>query len=218
MPIKHVAFDMDGTLVCSHKTIYNTTIHTLRLFKIENEIPEDKFEGLIGLHFGDLLPIFDIHIADMEGFINEFKTHYFDYIKDSYLYPDVIETLVELKRLGIKTSILTTKGQDQTEKIVRYFNIAEHFDYLMGRRIGMAHKPSPEPLLAICNELGIKPEDSLMVGDSELDVQCGKNAGSKTASVTYGYRKREELVLSEPDFIIDNLISLKYIISDGNTF
>jgi HAD superfamily hydrolase (TIGR01549 family) len=218
MPIKHVIFDMDGTLVSSAKTIYNTTIHTLRLFNIEKEIPENEFNSLIGLHFGDLLPVFDIHIEDMEGFINEFKTHYFEYIQYSSLYPDVIETLKELRKLGMKISILTTKGQDQTEKIVRYFNIGEYFDYLMGRRPGLGHKPSPEPLLLICKEIGIKPEDSLMVGDSELDVECGKNAGSKTASVTFGYRKKEELKLSEPDFIIDNLISLKYIISNGNTF
>lgn len=209
---------MDGTLVSSAKTIYNTTIHTLKLFNIEKEIPEEKFNNLIGLHFGDMFPFFDIQIEDIEGFITEYKKHYFTFMGDSFLYPDAVETLVELKKLGVKTSILTTKAQDQTEKIVRYFNIEEYFDYLMGRRPGLSHKPSPEPLLLICKEIGIKPEESLMVGDSELDVQCGKNAGSKTASVTFGYRKKEDLELEEPDFIIDNLISLKYIISDGNTF
>jgi HAD superfamily hydrolase (TIGR01549 family) len=51
----------------------------------------------------------------------------------------------------------------------------------MGRRDGLAHKPSPEPLIYICNELDIKISETLMVGDTELDIQCGKSAGSKLA-------------------------------------
>jgi len=53
---------------------------------------------------------------------------------------------------------------------------------------------------------------TLIVGDSEMDVQCGKNAIAKTCAVTYGYRTEEELKQQKPDFIIDNLAGLKEII------
>lgn len=218
MAIKLAVFDLDGTLVSSHETIYEATVYTLKLFNVEKEIPVDKFNSLIGLHFADLLPLFGIHLADWEGFIDVYKRHYFDFMKSSYLFPDVIETFEELKKLGIKIALLTTKGQDQSERILDYFNITPYFDFIMGRRPGIGHKPSPEPLQIICKELNIDPSETIMVGDSELDVQCGKNAGSKTASVTFGYRKKEELEIETPDFIIDNLISLKYIITSGNTF
>jgi HAD superfamily hydrolase (TIGR01549 family) len=217
MPIKQVVFDMDGTIVSSHETIYETTIYTLKLFNITKEVPPEKFNDLIGLHFGDLLPQFDIHIEDMEGFINEYKKHYFDFIDSTYLFPGAIETFEELRKLGVKVSLLTTKAQDQTEKILNHFNIAHHFDYVMGRRPGIAHKPSPEPLQIVCRETGVPPAQTLMVGDSELDVRCGKSAGSLTGAVTFGYRKKEMLQIEEPDFFIDNLISLKYIITNGNT-
>jgi len=218
MEIKHVVFDLDGTLVSSHETIYETTIYTLKLFGVDKEVPLDKFNNLIGYHFADLLPMFDIHLNDYEEFINVYKKHYFDFMNSSYLYSDVIETLTEMKKLGMKISILTTKAQDQTEKILNHFNITCHFDFVMGRRIGIGHKPSPEPLLIICKQLNMAPFETLMIGDSELDVRCGKAAGAKTAAVTFGYRKKEILELEAPDFIIDNLISLKYILSDGNTF
>lgn len=218
MNIKQAVFDLDGTLVSSHETIYETTLYTLKLFGINKEVPVEKFNSLIGLHFGDMLPEFDIILDDVEEFIDVYKKHYFDFMSSSRLYPDVIETFNELKKMGIGISLLTTKAQDQTEKILKYFNITDYFTVIMGRRKGIAHKPSPEPLLLICSETGIAPENTLMIGDSELDVRCGKNAGSKTAAVTFGYRSKENLQKESPDFIIDNLISLKYILSESNTF
>ena len=75
----------------------------------------------------------------------------------------------------------------------------------MGRRDGLAHKPSPEPLLHICKELNVKPAETLMVGDTELDIQCGKSAGSKTCGVLYGYRTKIQLEKEKPDFLISGL-------------
>ena len=107
--------------------------------------------------------------------------------------------------------MLTTKGQDQAEKISGYFKINDKLDYVMGRRPGLAHKPSPEPLLKICNDLSVEPGNTMIVGDSEMDVRCGKNSNSKTCGVTYGYRTKESLEFEQPDFIIDNIKELLYI-------
>ncbi len=81
----------------------------------------------------------------------------------------------------------------------------------MGRRDGLAHKPSPEPLLFICKELKIDPTATLMVGDTELDIQCGKNAGSKTCGVLYGYRIKSQLEKEKPDYLISGLNELEKI-------
>ncbi len=63
----------------------------------------------------------------------------------------------------------------------------------MGRRDGLAHKPSPEPLLYICKELQIDPSKTIMIGDTELDIQCGKNAGSKTCGALMATEQRVSL-------------------------
>ena len=212
MNISLVVFDLDGTLVSSHETIYKSTIHALKEVGIYNEMLVDKFNTMIGWHFEDIFKVFDFSVPDFEEFIKIYKSVYFDYIDSSYLYPGVTEILPRLKKKNIQTALLTTKTQDQAELLVNYFGIKENLDYIMGRRPGIACKPSPEPLLRICKDLDINSVSTLMVGDTEMDVDCGKNSNAKTCAVTYGYRSREVLEKLFPDFLIDNITELEYIV------
>ena len=178
--IKHICFDLDGTIVKSHKTIYMTTVKSLIDLKIPSDnLKEELFYERIGHHFEDIFNEFNIPVNDFETFINVYKNQYFELINESALYDGIEETLQNLKSRNIITSLLTTKGQDQAEKIINYFTLGKYFDLVTGRRNGIAYKPSPEPLLLICNELNIKPEETLMVGDTELDIACGKNSGAR---------------------------------------
>ena len=207
--IKHICFDLDGTLVKSHKTIYKTTLKALNDLKIPSaNLDEDLFYERIGHHFEDIFSDLKIPVNDFETFINVYKNQYFDFIDESKLYEGIEETFKNLKSRNILTSLLTTKGQEQAEKIINHFNLDKYFNLVTGRRNGIAHKPSAEPLLLICRELNIPPEKTLMVGDTELDILCGKNAGSKTCAVTYGYRTKKALEKQEPDLIIDSITDL----------
>jgi HAD superfamily hydrolase (TIGR01549 family) len=206
--ITHICFDLDGTLVDSKNTILESTKAALDKLNISYNIPEDVFTNMIGKHFVDIFDELKIDVQDFEQFISVYKTLYFDFIDLSFLYPGVEEILNYLKRNQIKVSLLTTKVQDQAEKIIHHFNLGSSFDYLMGRRNGLEHKPSPEPLFVICKELQVEPAQTLIVGDTELDVQCGKNAGSKTCGVLFGYRTKEQLEKEKPDFLISGLNEL----------
>ena len=212
MKLDLVVFDLDGTLLSSHETIYKATIYSLNQLNIEGEIPCDKFSTRIGLHFEDIFDEFGITVPDFEQFIEIYKSVYFDYIDSSKIYPGVMDTLEYLKSNNIKTALLTTKAQDQADKLSKYFKLNNQLDYIMGRRPGLTHKPSPEPLLKICKDLSVESNDCLIVGDSEMDVRCGKNANSKTCCVTYGYRSKESLEKEKPDFMIDNIEELRFIV------
>lgn len=210
--IKHVCFDLDGTLVDSKDTILESTKAALNKLTISYDIPVDAFTNMIGMHFVDIFEELNIDVPDFEKFISIYKALYFDYMTSSYLYPGVQQTLQYLNKKEIKVSLLTTKVQDQAEKIINHFNLRSSFQYLMGRRDGIAHKPSPEPLIYICNELNIKPSETLMVGDTELDIQCGKSAEAKNCGVLYGYRSKDQLEKEKPDFLISGLNELKTIL------
>lgn len=210
--IKHVCFDLDGTLVDSKDTILESTKAALDKLTISYDIPVDAFTNMIGMHFVDIFEELKINVPDFEKFISIYKALYFDFMNSSYLYPEVQQTLQYLNEKNIKVSLLTTKVQEQAEKIINHFNLRSSFHYLMGRRDGLAHKPSPEPLIYICNELNIKQFETLMVGDTELDIQCGKNAGSKTCGVLFGYRTKDQLEKEKPDFLISGLNELKTIL------
>lgn len=206
--ISSVIFDLDGTLVQSHKNIYNATVHSFDKLKIKYNMPEAEFFKKIGHHFEDIFDDFGIVVDDFEEFIGVYKSIYFDFIDSSILYPGVEEVLDELKAREYKIALLTTKGQEQADKIINHFNLSHDFDYIMGRRPGIPHKPAPDMLLHICEQLHSLPVNTMMVGDSELDIECGKNAGSKTCGVTYGYRSKEFIQSLEPNFVIDEIKEL----------
>jgi phosphoglycolate phosphatase-like HAD superfamily hydrolase len=217
MKIKLAVFDLDGTLVSSHKTIYNAVVKTLKELKINEEIPEKEFYNLIGLHIEDIFKEFGFIVPDFDQFISIYKLVYFDYADSSFVYPGAIETIDFLKQKRIKISLLTTKAQDQAELNLSYFKLSDKFDYIMGRRPEFENKPSPEPLLKICKDLEIDISDTIMIGDTELDIYCGKNAGTKTCAVTYGYRSKKELIKTNPDLLIDKLDDLINIIDYSNS-
>ncbi len=201
----HCCFDLDGTLVDSNKTIYEATAYSLKELGIDFNVNEEAFALKIGQHFVDIFNAFSIDVPDFEKFITIYKINYFEQMEYSKMYEGVEETLSALKDKDIKVSLLTTKVQDQADRIIDHFNIREYFDLVMGRREGIAHKPSPEPLLKICDDLSIDVKSTLMVGDTELDIQCGTNAGSYTCGVLYGYRTKELLEIEKPDFVVENI-------------
>jgi len=211
--IKHICFDLDGTLVDSKITILKSTLETLKILNIETTLQEDKFFKMIGMHFVDIFNEFKIDVPDFNKFISVYKSLYFNFIDDSIPFSGAAEVLKHFNERGKKTSLLTTKAQDQADKIIDHFGFREYLTYVMGRRNGVAYKPSAEPLLIICDEFGIQPSETLMVGDSELDINCGKNAGALSCGVTYGYRTQENLKENNPDFLIDDISELKDLLS-----
>jgi phosphoglycolate phosphatase len=210
--IRHICFDLDGTLIDSYRTIYKTTVKTLMHLNIEEPLLEFEFHKRIGHHFLHIFSDLNIPVTDIEEFIDIYKGYYFDYIDDSVIYPGVTQVLGRLKKERIKISLLTTKGQDQADKIIDHFNLRKYFSLVMGRRIDLSIKPSPESLHFICNELRVEESETLMVGDAELDINCGKSAGALTCAVSYGYRSKDLLASVKPDFIIDEIDGLMNII------
>ncbi len=214
--IKHICFDLDGTLIDSYQTIFKTTVKTLQHLKIEEPLMEIEFHKRIGHHFLHIFKDLNIPVTDIEEFIDIYKGYYFEFIGDSLIYPGVMDVLKELHKKKIKVSLLTTKGQDQADKIIDHFKLRKYFSLVTGRRKNLPIKPSPEPLHFICNELRVEESSTMMVGDSELDIDCGKNAGTYSCGVTYGYRSKEELRSASPDFMIDDIHRLLKIIEESS--
>jgi HAD superfamily hydrolase (TIGR01549 family) len=211
LSLNHFCFDLDGTLIDSNKTIYETTAHTLKHLGIEFNVSEDDFANHIGRHFVDIFNHFNLQVPDFDLFISKYKQKYFDLMEYSKMYPGVTETLEELKFRGNKISLLTTKVQDQADRIIDHFNLRQYFDLVMGRRDGIPHKPSPIPLQLLCEELNIDVVNTLMIGDTELDILCGISAGAKTCGVLYGYRTEEQLKKESPDFIVRSVKEILFI-------
>ena len=206
--IELFVFDLDGTLTDSSETIYRATIKTFERFGRMVHLPKEELDKRIGEHFQTIFDDLNIHVDDVEEFINVYKTIYFDFINTTKLYPGVEEILSSLKEKEKKIALLTTKGQDQAQNILHHFKLEKYFDEIMGRRKGIKEKPSPEPLLYICKSLSILPQQTMMIGDTEVDIRCGKNAGAKTCAAAWGYRSKIILEKEKPDYIVENIFEL----------
>ena len=205
--LKLLVFDLDGTLIDSSRTIYESTTAAFRELNLGIELKREDLDARIGAHFEDIFRELNINVGDFELFLKTFLSHYMSFISYSSVYPSVIETLEALKG-DYKMAVLTTKAQKQAERVIAAFDLTKYFDFIMGRRDGIPVKPDPAPYRYLCKELGVKPEESIMVGDTEFDVQCGHNVGAGTVAVTYGYRGKEFLEAEKPDYVIGDLKEL----------
>lgn len=201
-------FDLDGTLTDSEETIYKAAVSTLAEYGIHNAITAEQMRARIGAHFADIFHELDIPITDMESFIEKYIVHYFRYIDGTFVYEGVEDLLRHLKAEGHAVALLTTKAQDQADLIIDHFRLRKYFDLVMGRRPELPVKPDPGGLLSIIAELGFTPETTVMIGDSEFDIRCGKNAGTGTVGCLYGFRSEEFLRNEQPDYLIARPIEL----------
>jgi pyrophosphatase PpaX len=205
-----VLFDLDGTLLDTNQLIISSYKHTIK--KHLNRDLEDKE---IVRYFGEPLRL-TLERYDKEK-VEEMYETYVKYNEEKHdsmikLMDNAKETLEELKNRGIKIGVVTSKRKHMAERGLKYFNLLELMDVIIAMEDTSEHKPNPEPLLEACRRLDISPSEALYVGDSHYDIQCGKNAGSKTCLVKYTVLDLNEVLSYKPDFVIDGLRQLLEII------
>lgn len=210
-----VVFDLDGTLMNSGKAIFSAVDKAFRLEGIKRVFELEDFEKYIGLSFPDMFMHLGQQIDDYPKFLKTYKTLYLDYIDVNTFFPFALDLIKWLREVNVKIALLTTKTQEQADLLLHHFSIHNQFNLVMGRRDGIKKKPFAEPLEIIMNELDSKPEKTLMVGDTELDIQCAKNANVSSCAVTFGYRTIKQIKIENPDYIINDLNQVKTILSEG---
>lgn len=210
---KNVIFDFDGTIADTSEGIVLTELETFRLMGIT--APSRKaITDAIGLPLEQSLRMatgMDENTAREAATIyrsifNEVATPHIT------LFPGVMETLDCFDREGIVMAIATSRGTDSLGGIIDAFDIRKHFSMILTAGNGLAPKPSPEMVLNILGQLGISPEETIVVGDTTFDLQMGQGAGCRVCGVSYGNHSREKLSSVKPDFIIDSFSGLRDIV------
>ncbi|MGL4793495.1 MAG: phosphoglycolate phosphatase, partial [Aeromonas jandaei] len=129
------------------------------------------------------------------------------------MYDGVAQSLRRLQTLGYKQAIVTNKPSDFVAPILDALGISDCFALWLGGNCVPVKKPSPEPLLHACQELGVSPARTLMVGDSENDVLAAKAAGMKVVGLTYGYNYGRPIADSRPDWVFEHFSQLDALLS-----
>lgn len=201
--IKLIIFDLDGTLLDTREDIADACNYALRMCgHPERDLTEYNMlvgRGIYNLFRSALPPESrsDESVLEMKShFVPYYNSHICDKTKP---YTGIIEMLDILAKEGITFAIASNKYQEGTEILVKKLLSRYGFIRILGQRDNKPIKPDPEIINEIMSAVpGIKAEEVIYCGDSDVDMQTGINAGIKTIGVTWGFRTREELRAYDP--------------------
>lgn len=140
-----------------------------------------------------------------------YRKHYLENaVVETRLYEHVEETLEYIEKSGKdnKIALVTNKPEDLTYKILEVLGVKQYFNMVVGPESVKKMKPDPEGILQVLEQFKVSPRQAIMVGDSHVDIEAGKNAGTITCGVTYGLGDREELIKSSADILINDIAEL----------
>ena len=206
--IKLLIFDLDGTLIDSRLDLIHSVNAMLRHLG-RTDLPGD----VIASYVGDGAPTLirralgdprdeSVIKAGLEHFLTYYRAHKLDH---THVYGGVKEMLTVLHNSnGIhrQMAVLSNKPVIPSRAIVEALGLAGFFTHIYGGNSFSTKKPDPKGAQTILKETRTRPEETLMVGDSSVDVITGRNAGLWTCGVTYGFAPHT-LCEAPPDVTVD---------------
>ncbi|HVN96423.1 MAG TPA: HAD-IA family hydrolase [Syntrophorhabdaceae bacterium] len=211
MAIKLIIFDLDGTLINSIEDITIALNYALEPCGV-NDLTTKEVSGLIGEGPSKLVEdaLVKCNLRwDREELVIRFLDFYAAHPADrTVLYPGALKTLQALD--GVKMAIITNKTEELSLSILKKFEIDNYFAMVVAVDTMAEHKPSPAPVLHVLSALKALPEETLIVGDSAIDIETGKASRVRTVAVTHGYGK--DGFERQADFVIHSLPELTHIV------
>lgn len=128
--------------------------------------------------------------------------------KRSKLYPGVKEGLNYLKQAGYRLGCVTNKAEQFTVPLLKDLGVHDYFEIVVSGDSLPENKPDPMPLLHVAEFFGVKPEQSLMIGDSVSDVKAARAAGFQIVCMSYGYNHGMDIRDAHPDAVMDSMAEL----------
>jgi phosphoglycolate phosphatase len=206
--VRALIFDLDGTLIDSKRDLIRSVNAMLREMGRE-ELHEDTISGyighgapqLVGRALGDGSTEEDRKHA-LKFFLGYYEDHKMD---TTYAYPGVPEALEQLSTYPM--AILTNKPVRISRRILDALGLAKYFSAVYGGNSFKTKKPDPLGAQTILREFCAVPTEAILIGDSEVDIQTARNAGTLAAAVNYGFGTHDRAA-HPADVYLDRLTDL----------
>jgi phosphoglycolate phosphatase len=208
--VRLLVFDLDGTLIDSRQDLVNS-VNAMLNHLGQPHLPDD----VIASHIGDgagMLVRRSLGHPDDESYVESALTYFLDYYREHKLdytkvYPGVLESL-EALRLDAdggqrKMAVLTNKPVNPSRAICEALGLSPYFFQIYGGNSFATKKPDPEGLNALIREAGVDPFETVMIGDSEIDVRTARSAGAWALGCRFGLATLG-LEAAEPDCLVDS--------------
>jgi pyrophosphatase PpaX len=224
MDVKAVIFDLDGTLV-SFNLDYRGLRAEVRGFLMKNGVPasvlslkESIFEmlkktELFMRNSGKSAEAMNEVRREVLGLAEKFEL---EAARDKSLLPGAEETLKALRRMGLKIGLCTLSGEKSANYVLERLKIADFFDAAVPRDKVDYVKPSSEHLGLVLEALGVAAEDTVVVGDSGVDMQSARELKAIAVGLPTGISTLRQLASRGADYVITSITDLPVLIERLN--
>jgi len=205
--IRFIVFDWDGTLMDSEAQIVHCLHASIADLSLE-PMSDDTVRNVIGLGLREAIDMLVPGRDDAfhQAFVEAYREHWSSH-EGSGLFAGAREVLEVIKDHGIKLGIATGKARRGLRRVLAQTGLSDCFD---ATRCAdeTPSKPHPQMLLELMEELGVAPHQTIMVGDTEYDMEMATNAGAGKVAVRSGVHSEERLRRHDPLVCLDRVTEL----------
>lgn len=199
----YVIFDLDGTLLNTIDDLAGAGNHVCRLHGWPTH-SVDAFKQMVGNGIPKLVERFapeGTGASVLEQALGEFMAWYGVHKADQTApYPGMLQVVRRLKEAGVSVAVLSNKADEMAGPVVEGYYPGV-FPMVQGALPGVPTKPDPTLLHRLMERMGASQEDTLFVGDSNVDIQTAKHGGLTSCGVLWGFRSRQELEQEGADYL-----------------
>ena len=202
----YVIFDLDGTLLNTIEDLADAGNHVCKLHGWP-VYPVESYKRMVGNGIPNLVRRFappETDSATLDQAFQEFMAWYDLHKEDKTApYPGMKQLALELKQAGISIAVLSNKADEMAGPVVEAYYPGV-FPIVQGALPNLPTKPDPTLLHRLMNRMGAVPEQTLFVGDSNVDIQTAKNGHLASCGVLWGFRTRQELEEEGADYLAED--------------
>jgi pyrophosphatase PpaX len=223
-PIRAVIFDLDGTL-SSFNLDYKTVRAKVRAALEEKGVPDSLLSANDGvLEMTSKSEKWAKETGKPSEFIREVKDHAsaisekheMEAALETDLLPGVEETLETIRKMGLKMGLCTINSDKSVACILERFNITHYFDVTITRNQVARVKPHPEHIEATLKILGVTVSETIMVGDSSIDMKSASELKMIAVGLPTGISTIERLKETGANYIITSMLDLPALVQEVN--
>ena len=203
-----IIYDLDGTLVDTGEDIAEAVNHMLNVLT-GAPLPAEEIRRYVGKGLHDLVRrcLKTDDEACVERGTQVFGEYYGRHLTDhSRLYPQARQTLDYFRDRA--QAIITNKPQPFARDLLAGLGVADYFVEIIAPGSGFPKKPDPTAVHALMAAHHLSAEEVVLIGDSLIDVETGRNTGVFTAVLSHGFQDQEALRLAAPDLLVNNFEEL----------
>lgn len=210
MVLKAVVFDLDGVLIDSIDVMRKAFQQAYSETVGSGPAPFDDYLPHLGRHMPDTLRLMNLPAAMYPSFVR-FSAELVHQVERC---DGAVKLVQDLRAAGVALAVATGKARDRADQVLAAVGLLDQLDAVCGSDEVAHGKPAPDIVRLALTRLGIDAGQAIMVGDSKLDLQAGRAAGTWIAAAFWGQGSEAELLAEQPDLAARSCADLGVLLAD----